>query len=235
RPVVAANVTRHAADQHHLRQHFDDIARLEASLNFQRQTFARELIFNRQPLQRPTTFIAIMHEVPAPHIVLVLRTTSHNAVGANAQRSLFTLFLRHFEAFLLPEAVNAFAIHVKTFIPQHRMHEAIAASRMTSNQRVHALDDRALVIFHLRAITLRAARLLQHATHPTLGNLIRPHRAANTVDGLPTPPGADQFGRAASLRIRMSSAWSAISRLRRVFSSSSSFRRLASLAFIPPY
>ena len=86
------------------------------------------------------------------------------------------------------------------------MHKAVATTRMMSNQLVHAPNDGMLIVLYLGAITLRAARLAQHHTQTTLRNLIMPQFATHTLDRRAASRGADQFGRAASLRIMMSKA-----------------------------
>jgi len=79
---------------------------------------------------------------------------------------------------------------------------------------------------------LRRSRLAQHPAGSTLGD---PEPLAHARDD-PSPPGrAQKFPEAASLSIALSSAWSATRFLRRPFSFSSSFRRLAWSRRRPPY
>ena len=63
--------------------------------------------------------------------------------------------------------------------------------------------------------------LAQHATRPPLGD------EPDSVHRLSASGRAQKFPEATSLRIELSSAWSATNFFSRVFSRSSSFRRLA--------
>lgn len=116
------------------------------------------------------------------------------------------LFYRHFETFLLPQTIDAFAINTKSSATKHDMYEAITATRVTANQFVHVLDDGMFIVLYLGAITLRATGLTQHNTQTTLRNFVVPQCATYMIDRDATARGADQFGRAASLRIMMSNA-----------------------------
>jgi hypothetical protein len=83
-----------------------------------------------------------------------------------------------------------------------------------------------------RTVTLRRSVLTNDLARPPLRDA-EPH--LQHVRGSATPRRAHQFPRAISLSARTSSSLSATSCLSRVFSTSSSFSRFTSSAFIPPY
>ena len=89
RPVVAANVLRNATGAEQVHQHVDHLIRRDAAIHFQRQTFPRVLVDDRQPLQRSSGGRAIVDEVPSPHVVLVLRLSANATVPAMAQTPFF--------------------------------------------------------------------------------------------------------------------------------------------------
>src|SRR5690606_38161633 len=73
------------------------------------------------------------------------------------------------------------------------------------------------------------------ADHPARPALRDPEPPAQHLHSCASPVRGQKFPSASSLSIALSSSASARSFFRRAFSPSSSFRRLASLAFMPPY
>src|SRR5881628_1118680 len=80
-----------------------DVLGGEASRHHQGQTFARVLVHDRQPLQRPSTRRTVEDEIPGPHVVGMLGPTSRTGVGTVAHMSLFPGFLRHFQPLPPPQ------------------------------------------------------------------------------------------------------------------------------------
>ena len=108
-------------------------------------------------------------------------------------------------------------------------------SRTRLSDPTHRLKQPAIQFRTLRLVPLRAARLAQCLARSTLRDLLRPQTTTHHMDDATTPFGVYKFGRAASLRISMSSAWSATSFFKRPFSFSRSFMYLAIFGSIPPY
>ena len=52
RPIVAANVLRHATREEQVRQNIEHAIRRDAAIHFQRQALARVFVGDRKPLQR---------------------------------------------------------------------------------------------------------------------------------------------------------------------------------------
>ena len=82
-------------------------------------------------------------------------------------------------------------------------------------ERLHDLphhpEQLAVAVYLPGTVTLRASVLTEHPTDPSFRDLFLPQ---GPPDGFHRPTatlGASQFGRAASLRISMSRAWSATS------------------------
>src|SRR5215813_12327624 len=63
RAVVGSEVSRCTAFAHQLRQHLDHAARTDASTDIDRRTFTRELVQDRQALQRLSIRARVEHEV----------------------------------------------------------------------------------------------------------------------------------------------------------------------------
>jgi hypothetical protein len=106
--------------------------------------------------------VAIVHEVPRPDVVLVLRSMPNDALLAAAQPPLFVLFLRHLEALLLPQAPHALAVHPPTLAAQHGPDPPVTVARMNPHPFVHPLEQRRLVAANLCLVALGRPRLPDH-------------------------------------------------------------------------
>ena len=69
RTVVGPEIARGAVHADELRQHLNDPPRPDAAGDVDRQAFARELIDDREALQRPTVRARIEDEVVRPHVI----------------------------------------------------------------------------------------------------------------------------------------------------------------------
>ena len=174
-----------------------------------------------------------MDEIPAPNVVLVLRTTTYATIAAMAQTSLFSRFLRYFQAFFPPKSIDAFGVYMPTFLTQLGRYHAITVPRILPRQLVQPGYQPLLVRRNfLGPIPLGTPSHSQGFACPTLRNgrlFIR------LLDRLAPPRRAQQFPSKASFKMSLSSVRSATSFFKRLFSCSSFFKRFASSAFIPPY
>ena len=109
---------------------------------------------------------------------------ANTAVVAVAQTPSFPLFLRHFQAFLTPQTVHPFAIHAPPFVAQQRPYPTVAITRMATNQLVHSLNQRLLIVAFTHHVTLRRSRLIQHLASPTLRHFF-PKRLAYCAHRFP--------------------------------------------------
>ena len=94
---------------------------------------------------------------------------------------------------------------------QHLFNTGTTKPGTCVNDAAHLLDQRSILSRPLRLITLRAAMLVQGLARTTFTDLVMPQTATHRVYHASSPFGVYKFGRAASLRISMSNAWSATS------------------------
>src|SRR5690606_18487885 len=118
--------------------------RRHAPRDLQRQALTRELICNEQPPQHPAALVAIVNEVPAPHVVDPGSAMTHDAAPGSSQPPLFPLFNRHFEPFLPPQPMHTLAVDPPAVPPQQRVNPTVAVAWPTSHQLVQPLHDRRL-------------------------------------------------------------------------------------------
>ena len=99
-------------------------------------------------------------------------------------------------------------------------------------ERLHDLshhpEQLAVTVYLPRTVTLRASALPKHSTDPSFRDLLMPQGPPDRFRRPATTLGAHQFGRAASLRISMSNAWSATSFFSRETSPRSALHCVAS-------
>ena len=102
---------------------------------------------------------------------------------------------------LLPQAIETLKVHPPPRSYEHLMNPFAAVTRIPLAPATQFLDQPAIAVQLPMTVTLRRARLPQHAADPSFRNAFRPQAAADSLRG-PTPSlGAYQFGRAASRRI----------------------------------
>src|SRR5437879_5090398 len=140
-------------------------------------------------------------------MILVLRPTTHNAIVAAAQPPFLTLLHRHLEPFPLPQPPDSLAIHRPSFPSQQGPDPSMAITGMQPHQLVHRLDQLCFILRDLEFSPLRASRLADHPARPALAHLELLKLSRHL------PPSCRAYK----------------------FPSASSFSRLASEPFIPPY
>src|ERR1700704_936044 len=97
--------------------------------------------------------------------------------------------------------MDTLEVHPPTSSQKQLVNSFTAETRMPLAPATQFLDQPTIIVRLPAMVTLRRARLPQHAAKPSLRNLIRPQATADHFHG-PTPSlGAHQFGRAASRRI----------------------------------
>ena len=110
RAVVGAQVARRAVDAHELRQHLDDAAGSNAAGDVDRQAFPRELVDDRQALQRAAIGARVEDEVVRPDVIDRRRRQRPRATGRHAAARPL---LRHLQRLLPPQAIHAIGAHAR--------------------------------------------------------------------------------------------------------------------------
>src|SRR5690606_27787982 len=222
RTVVRTDVIRNATHREQPRQPFQHIIRLELPSNIDRQALACELIHHRQPPEGSPILRPRCDEVIRPHVILPLRTQSNTTPIIQPQPSTLRLPLWNLQPLFTPDPFHALVIHTPALSSQHRRDPRCAVPAVHARQFNDPPRQRFFIITYQRKVPLRHPRLTQHPARPPFGNVERIHHVTHH---LTLPLRAQKFGLAASRRIALSSSASASSRLRRLFSRSSSFSR----------
>ena len=144
-------------------------------------------------------------------------------IGA-PQSSALRLLLRHRQAFVPPDGIHAIFPHLPAFALEHPCHRAVPIAPILLREGENPLAQPLLTRVSLGPVPIGGLDLADRPTRPAFRDVEHghgmPHRLA--------PAGrAQKFPEATSFRIERSRAWSATIRLRRRFSCSSPFSRLA--------
>lgn len=144
-------------------------------------------------------------------------------IGA-PQLSTLRLLLRHRQAFVPPDGIHAIFPHLPAFALEHPCHRAVPIAPILLREGKNPLAQPLLTRVSLGPVPIGGLDLADRPTRPAFRDVEHghgmPHRLA--------PAGrAQKFPEATSFRIERSRAWSATIRLRRRFSCSTPFSRLA--------
>ena len=137
---------------------------------------------------------------------------------------------RHLQPLPTPDALHAIVADDPAGLPEQCRDSAIPIAPVLAGQRDNRLRQRPFIVAVRRAVPLRAAPLAEQATRLPFGD---PVTLLGRRDRLTASVGAQEFPWATSRRICFSSESSATTRFSRVFSFSSSFRRLACASLRP--
>src|SRR5215210_1515574 len=167
-------------------------------------------------------------------MVLVLCPSPRASVLAYPfqQTPPLSLPLWHLQALLPPQPMYPLLVHQPALPPQERPHPPVAIARVFAGESDHSLDQPAVLLGLATHVAMSGPGLTDRPACPTLGD---PQPPTNVLDGGLPPDRARKFPRLTSLRMLMSTAWSATIFFKRAFSFSSSLRCFMVWAFIPPY
>src|SRR5215213_4827554 len=166
-------------------------------------------------------------------MVRLLRPQPQARAVAQPEPALLGLLPRDLKPFPPPEPLDTLAVDPPTGLAQQRRDPAIAVAAVPSGE----CDDvggqrRRLVVGRARRLALRGAVLAENPAGSSLGHA---ELGDNMLHAGAAASRAQKFPRAASARIILSSLRSDTARHSRVFSASSSLKRLIWSPFSPPY
>ena len=223
---------RDAAQDEQVREHVDDVDRAQLPLHPDGQALAGELVDDvEHPVLAPV-MRAVLDEVVGPDVVRALRPQPDARAVVEPEPAPLGLPPRHLEPLPPPDPLDPLAVHRPARIPQQGGDPAVAVAAVAGGER----DDRGgqcrLVISCRQTFALRGAVLPENPARPPLGHA---ELGNHMLHAGAATGGAQEFPRAASARIILSSVRSETARRSRVFSASSSLRRLTWPPFSPPY
>src|ERR1700688_333119 len=118
RPVVRTNRSGPSVPVFQPLQARHHVSCRHPPLHFQRQTFSCEFVHHRKPFQPSSVHRFVHREIPAPHVILILRLLHRAAVLAVASCSFSPLPQRVPQAFLAPQSLHPLLVDLHPFSPQ---------------------------------------------------------------------------------------------------------------------
>src|SRR5581483_1259133 len=231
RAVVHAQVGRRPAVEHEDFEDVDELIGVARAAHPDGETLTGELVDDVGHLQPALIGGLIELEVDGPDVV---RPLCAEPVGERwSQPPALAAKLGPSQALVPPQALDALAVDVPALSTNDRVGGLPAPPRMALGDLAEAGAELGFGIgTRTRGTTLGRPVLAEEPTGTALGHPEafdeHHHRPPATLRG-------HHFPDANSFNIALSSSASASSFLRRAFSFSSSLRRLASSAFMPPY
>ena len=110
------------------------VRRLDRRPHGDRQTLPRELVHDGQELELATLLGDVPGKVQRPHVVSVHRLAAIAGVLARRAAQPFAGSLRHSEALLLPEPVDALAVDFPAITPQELPDALVAVARVLGHE-----------------------------------------------------------------------------------------------------
>src|SRR5918994_4974333 len=232
RPVVGANMLRHAAKDEEVGQHVDHVDPLELAGDPDGQALARELVDDVEHPDLPPVMGSGLDKVVGPDVVRVLRPKPNARSVVEPEAAPLRLLGRHLQPLPPPDPLDPLQVHPPASSPQHGGDPPIAVAAVLDGKGDNVGREPLLVVRGGRDLALRRAVLSEHTAGHALGHAMFGH---HMLDAGAAAGGAQKFPAAASFRINFSSVRSETARRRRAFSASSSFRRFTWSPLSPPY
>ncbi len=146
------------------------------------KALARKLINDSQHTERPAVLRLILDEIIAPDMAGALRPKTDARPVIQPEAAAFQLFLRHFQPFPPPDAIDPLKVHPPTLGAKQRGDPAIAVATVSRRQTDDRRSQRFFVIADDGPPALRRARLANHAASSALRDI---NPGAHMLDTIP--------------------------------------------------
>src|SRR5271170_4679380 len=230
--VVEAHETRNAAFDDQAVQGGHHPVGVDGALGHDGRTLAGELVNDVEQFDGAVVLGGVELEIERPQGVGGDGTHGTHA-GPDATQRLLALAIRHSQALFAPKTLDPLVVDVAALAAQRLGRPPPAPARSFLGKGAQEGPECLFVLGWRRdAQALGGAMLADHRTCFSFGD---PEPLAQHLHCCPATVRGQKFPSASSLSIALSSSASARSFFSRPFSASSSFKRLASFAFMPPY
>src|SRR6478735_8229611 len=163
---------RHAAQDEQVREHVDDIDRLQPSVDADRQAFMRELVDDVEHTILSPVMGAVLDKVVGPDMVGPLGAKTDAGSVREPEAAAFGLSGRNLQPLAPPAPLDPLVVdHPACRRAQQRGDLAIAVAAIAADQFDDVGDELLLIVSAARDPALGRAVLPQHAADPPLRNL----------------------------------------------------------------
>ena len=169
-------------DGEQLGQAMQNIVGVQLARRNDGEALAGKLINDRQHTERPAVLRLILDEIIAPDMAGALRPKTDARAVIQPEPAAFRLFLRHFQPFPPPDAIDPLEVHPPTLGTKQRGDPAIAVATVSRRQTDDRRGQRFFIIADDRLPALRCARLADHGASMALGDI---NPGAHMLDAIP--------------------------------------------------
>src|SRR5437879_2482754 len=231
RSVVGPDGTGNAAKDEQVGRNVDDIDCFELAGDTDRQAFVSKLVNDIEHAISASIVGAVLDKVVGPDVIAVLRPQPDARSVGQPEPASFGLFMGDLQPLASPDALDPLVVDYPARLAQQPCDLAIAVAAVLLGKLDNIGRQTLLVLTAARDLALRRAMLSERRAGATLGDMqLRSH----LLNAGTATRGAWKFPREASCRMSLSSVKSETALRSRLFSSSSSFRRLTCSIFSPP-
>src|SRR5215210_631587 len=128
RAIVGADVARHAAHDEQVREHVDDVDRLQLASDADRQALVRELVDDVEHPDLPSVMGPILDEVVRPDVIAVLGPQPDAGSVRQPEPSSFGLLLRNLQPLASPDPLDTLVVDEPTCATQKLGDLAVAVA-----------------------------------------------------------------------------------------------------------
>jgi len=210
----------------------DNLIGVDRPVDIDRQALTSELVDHVEHLDRAPVGESVELEVECPQHVRTDRA-HRTDVRAHAGETLLALLGRDAQPLVAPQTPDTLVVHLVAIAAGLLRSASPSPPRAGRREVAEELAQLRLLVGDQRRLeTLRRAVEPDDLAGPSFRD---PEPFAQHANGCALAVRGQKFPSATSRSMSMSSAWFATNFFKRAFSDSSSFNRLASEAFIPPY
>jgi hypothetical protein len=169
--IIGSYVFRRAMDGEQFGQAMQNIVGVQLARRDDGEALARKLINDRQHAERPAVLRLVLDEIIAPDMAGALRPKTDARAVIQPEAAAFRLFLRHFEPFPPPDAIDPLEVRPPAFDAKQRGDPAIAVAAVSRRQTDDRRRQRFFIIADDGPPTLRRAWLANHGASTALRDI----------------------------------------------------------------
>ena len=158
----------HAPQDEQVREHVDDVDRLELAIDPDGQALVGELVDDAEHAELPPVVGAVLDEVVGPDMVLVLRPQADAGAVRKPKTSSLGLLGRNLQPLTAPDPLDPLVVHEPARITQQRADLAVAVAPISTRQLDQVSREGLLVTSAPRRLALCRAVLSERPARATL-------------------------------------------------------------------
>ena len=163
-------MSRHAAQDEQVREHANDVDRIQLAVHPDGQALPGELVDDVEHAILPPIVGAVLDEVIRPDMVRALRPKPDAGTVVEPEPPPLWLSGRNLQPLPPPDPLHPLAVDLPARMPQQRRDPAVAVAAILGGQRDDIGGEPHLVVGRAWRLALRGAVLAENLAGPSLGH-----------------------------------------------------------------